>query len=291
MFRSPLLAYFALVLGLTSCRSQQARSSFDVSYGVADGQKLLLDVFQPLAPRTQAQPAVLLVHGGGWTKGDKAELRGMGEAMARFGYVAFAVNYRLTTETGNHWPAQIDDMQRAVRWVRAHAAEYGVDPLRIGAFGGSAGGHLVTFLGTTDTRNNSDPALATYSSRVSAVVDMSGPTELVEPYEGKAKYGAAVTELERKLFGKPLAQAAAQARDASPLFLVDAHSAPFLIFHGQNDELVPLEQSEKLHAALQKAGVESKLVIHDEGHGFSKKANWDRFFSETFAFLNSHLHP
>ena len=99
----------------------------------------------------------------------------MGNFLARSGFVAFSVDYRLFNGTVNLWPAQLDDVQRAVRWIRANAAKYRVDPNRIGAFGHSAGAQLAALLGMEDTRDNSDPSLAKYSSKVQAVVDVSGP--------------------------------------------------------------------------------------------------------------------
>jgi dipeptidyl aminopeptidase/acylaminoacyl peptidase len=174
--------------------------------------------------------------------------------------------------------------------VRANAAHYGVDPERLGAIGASAGGHLVAFLGTTDTLDNSDPALAQYSSRVKCVVDMFGPTDLTEDVTNKVAGGLVVTDLVRQLLGGPANQKAEAARAASPLWRVDGKSAPFLIFQGRLDPLVPPDHSERLNAALQKAGVESKLVMFDdEGHGWKKKATNERFAAETLAFFQKHL--
>ena len=106
-------------------------------------------------------------------------MRKLGEFFAQSGFVAVAADYRLfnAKDSVNRWPAQLDDVQRAVRWVRANAAKYGVNPERLGVFGHSAGAQLASLLGMEDTRDNSDPALAKYSSRVQAVVDASGPTD------------------------------------------------------------------------------------------------------------------
>ena len=101
----------------------------------------------------------------------------MGQFLASYGLAAFAVDYRLLQGTHNRWPAQLDDVQRAVRWVRANAAKYGVSPNRIGAFGHSAGATLASLLGMEETRDNSDASVAKYSSKVQAVVDVSGPSD------------------------------------------------------------------------------------------------------------------
>ena len=150
----------------------------DVVYGVVAGEPLLLDVYRSL-PRGEPRPAVVLIHGGGMWTGSRAHMEHPAQQLARAGYVAFSVDYRLVdAAAGRHrWPAQLDDVQRAVRWVRAHAADYGVDPMRVGAYGWSAGGQLAALLGTRDTRDATAP-LASYPSRVACVVDLAGDVDL-----------------------------------------------------------------------------------------------------------------
>ncbi len=284
-----LLCLVTLVL-FPGCHAKDVNRQLNVVYGEVAGQKLLLDLFHPASQGTAILPAIVFVHGGGWKGGDKQGFDQLAEGMARLGYVTFSINYRLVTSTGNRWPAQLDDTQRAVRWVRANSGKYGVDPTKIGALGASAGGHLAAFLGTTDTRDNSDAALASCSSRVACVVDLSGPTDLADDFAPKVKSGALVNDMIRNLLGGSPAEVPAVAKDASPLNRVDARSAPFLILHGRLDELVPPDHSERLNAALQKAGVESKLIMFDdEGHAFLKKQNLERFVTETREFFKRHL--
>jgi acetyl esterase/lipase len=229
---------------------------------------------------------VILIHGGGWSSGSKEDFSDAGKILAEQGYVAFSINYRLATVDRNHWPAQLDDAQRSMRWIRAHAKEYGIDPQHIGVLGHSAGGHLAICLGTRDTRDNSDALLASYSSRATCVIDMSGPADLV------LRENSLGDGIVYSLLGGTTAQLPTLARDASPLYNVDAKSSPVLIFHGRLDELVPPQQAERLDAALRKAGVESKLVImDDEGHSYLKKANADRVIQQSLEFLKQHLHP
>ncbi len=269
--------------------------TLDVVYGEIDGQKLLLDAFIPESAvgneNGELRPAVVFVHGGGWSAGNKKDFRPYARQLAEQGFATFSVGYRLFNLQGdNRWPAQIDDVQRAVRWIRSKASEYGVDPQRIGAAGGSAGGHLVSLLGTVDTRDNSDPALAEYSSRVSCVVDIFGPTDMGDDFATKVEAGERVNQLVRGLFGADPKEIPAVVKGASPLAQVDKGDAAFLIFHGKLDALVPLDHSERLNAALQGVGVESKLVVFDDdGHGFQKPANRARFAEETLAFFNRHL--
>lgn len=279
-----------LLTSVAAVFSEEVRTERDVEYGRANGKPLLLDVYRPAAVAGKTHAAIMFIHGGGWVAGSKRDFRTEAETACKAGFVAFSVDYRLVFGAENRWPAQLDDVQRAVRWVRANAGRFAVDPERIGAFGGSAGGHLVTFLGTTDTRDNSDSALASYSSRVKCVVDLFGPSDLNHDFSKKVKLGSQANELVRMLLGGTPAEKVDAVRDASPLFRVDAKSAPFLIFHGSLDRIVPADQSEILHAALKKAGVESKFILFpDEDHGFAKPANQLRFRDETLAFFQRHL--
>src|SRR5277367_6346619 len=149
----------------------------NIVYGVAGGETLLLDVFEPANNNGKPRPAIVLVHGGGWTSFDKSTMRALAQFLALAGFVAVPVNYRLFHDDATRWPAQLDDVQRAVRWMRANSAKYNVDPLHVGAYGHSAGAQIATLLGMMETRDNSDASLAKYSSKVQAVVDASGPTD------------------------------------------------------------------------------------------------------------------
>src|SRR5215213_11501592 len=149
-----------------------------VVYGTVDGESLLLDVYRSVLSG-ESRPALILIHGGGMWIGSRAHMEDPARQLARTGYVAFCVDYRLVdAEAGCHrWPAQLDDVQRAVRWVRTHASAYGVEQGQIGAYGWSAGGQLAALLGTRDTRDANAP-LASHSSRVACVVDLAGDVDL-----------------------------------------------------------------------------------------------------------------
>src|ERR1700757_2948651 len=207
--------------------SNNVQVESDVVYGKAGGQRLLLDIYRPAGPK-KVLPAIVLVHGGGWSGGDKRDFRDLAMSLSQSGYACFSINYRLVTKAGNKYPAQLDDVQRAVRWIRANASKYGVDPNHIGALGASGGGHLVSLLGTMDTRNNSDPALAQYSSRVTCVVDMFGPVDLTVRFPVLPK--ANVEGIVVRLIGKARARAPKSYRNASPLFHINKKTVPFLIF-------------------------------------------------------------
>jgi acetyl esterase/lipase len=259
----------------------------DVVYGVAGGERLLLDVYQPRR-RWGNRPAVILIHGGGWCNGSKAELGFFAHDLAREGFVAFAIDYRLAGPDGNRYPAQIDDVQRAVRWVRANARLFQVDPNRVGAFGFSSGGHLAAHLGTRETRDDTDPDLAHISSRVKCVVDTAGPTDLTDP--------SAPPLFPRFLFvldlwlGQSRERAPEIYRDASAVTHVSPSAAPFLIFHGALDDIVPVEQSRRLYRALRGAGVGATLIeMEGTGHLVWFGRDPKRWLSETVAFFRRHL--
>lgn len=285
-----LLVLLFLPLGFFAFRASsqnQPPVENDVVYGEAGGQKLLLDVYQPTV-EGKNRPAIILVHGGGWSGGDKKEFADLGKGLAGQGYVAFSIDYRLATAEANKYPAQLDDTQRAVRWIRANADKYGVDPKRLGAVGDSAGGHLVALLGTRDTRDNSDLALAHYSSRVQCVVDMFGPTDFTAQ-EPLSPVGMSILV---NFLGKTPQAAPDLYRAASPINYVDKTSAPFLIFHGTADPLVPIAQSQRLYDALRKAGVEATFVkFEGEGHGFQKPENIATLVKDSLAFFKLHLNP
>jgi acetyl esterase/lipase len=261
----------------------------DVEYGQAGGKPLRLDIYKPVGA-SMSRPGVLLIHGGGWVEGDKSSQRDMAEGLTRAGFVAISVGYRLAKDDASRYPAQVDDVRRAVRWVRAHAGEIGVDPDRLGAFGHSAGGHLAAILGTTEAKGTGDPALKDVSSRVQCVVDLCGPTDFTD--ESSPPVGPVIAWMIPNLFGKTRLEAPDVYRDASPVSHVDARSAPTLIIHGTADDIVPIDQSRRLKDALAKAGVEVKLVeLEGEGHLFLQPKSRDRMIEETLAFLRRHLKP
>jgi acetyl esterase/lipase len=255
----------------------------DVEYGVQGGEKLLLDLYQPAERASKPRPAVVLVHGGSWTGYDKSTMRGIGNFLARSGFVAISVDYRLLHGNGDRWPAQLDDVQRAVRWLRANAPKYNIDADHIGAFGHSAGAQLAALLGMEDTRDNSDAALAKYSSRVQAVVDVSGPTDFLTNHDpdGDALLSA--------LFGGDFTKLPDVWRSASPVSHVDKSNAPFLIVHGTHDEMVAIAQAQELYDKLHQAGVPATFVKVDDGHTFQTAEARHQLAFESLEFLSYYL--
>jgi acetyl esterase/lipase len=242
----------------------------DVPFG-NDGA-LLLDVVRPADRPAARMPAVVFVHGGGWSGGDKKTGIRWLLPFAQSGYYCVTINYRLSGEA--RFPAQIHDCKTAVRWLRAHADEYGVDPDRIGAWGMSAGGHLAALLGVSGgveslEGNGGWPA---YSSRVQAVCDYYGPTDLPRfPAHSDKQYGTPDSP-EVLLLGGTMDEKPELARLASPVTHISAADPPFLIMQGTADETVPAAQSGEFHAALKKAGVESELRLYPgAGHSLDNR--------------------
>lgn len=260
----------------------------DVPYGEPEDAARLLDVYQPPAS-DYPRPAVLVLHGGGWTTGgfDRRSMAAIAQHLAGAGYVVFNATYRLMTgEPGvNAWPTQLHDVQRAVRWVRANAESYGVDPQRLAALGHSAGGHLAAFLGVRGTVDWSDPTASQYLSRVQCVVNLSGDMDLAQVYPAAFDH-----QIARNLLGGTLEEVAHQYRDASPLTWVNAESAPFLIVHAVTDDVNRFAHAQVMAAALQAASVEHTLVALARGdHGTS--LDWSVSGSWILTFLDRHLQP
>ncbi len=289
-----LLGTFLAAIALLTCTTTvlgapDPKVIPNVSYGSDPAQKM--DVYVPTG-FSGPRPGVTLIHGGGWQAGDKGFYFDLGVALARLGLVAFSVNYRLTPSA--HYPAQVDDVQRAVRWMRAHAADYQFDPTRLGALGDSAGAHLSLFLGTHETRDNSDKRLAAQSSRVQCVVDFYGPSDLTTlvPVTPKTDGEKAVALMLHDFFDGTPQQKGAIAHEASPIFAVDGKSAPTLILTGTADTLVPVDQSTRMADALQAAHVEVTLAImYKEEHGFLHPENPGTDTAMAIDWLTRHLKP
>ncbi|HEX2832330.1 MAG TPA: alpha/beta hydrolase [Thermoanaerobaculia bacterium] len=232
---------------------------------------LLMDLRVPDGPGPH--PVIVYLHSGAWIMGDR--FGGPAVRQASRGYAVASIEYRLAPQ--NIWPAPVEDAKAAVRWLRANAARFKLDPNRIGVFGTSSGGHLAAVLGTS----GGVPALEglalgnpQFSSRVQVVIDLYGPTDLLKieeqklpciPLDGNASYMPPSL-----LMGCPIQSCREWTMTASPMSYVTEDDPKFLIMHGMLDCLVPYQQSVTLHQSLQARGVDSKLVLIPTGdHGGS----------------------
>ncbi|MBC8165084.1 MAG: alpha/beta hydrolase [Bryobacteraceae bacterium] len=244
----------------------------DVPYVTAGHQRQQLDLYLPAASQqgSGTRPLVVWFHGGGWRSGDRKHFPDLN--MVKHGYAVACVSYRFSRDAV--FPAQIHDCKAAIRWLRAHTSEYGIDPQRIGVWGRSAGGHLVALLGTTGAIRDFDVGEnLEQSSRVQCVVDWFGPTDFVHYSDPPWEKFDSARNLVTELLGCPVTENIEKARFASPVNYVQKDAAPFLIIHGENDPLVPLQQSQLLDSTLRKAGVESTLdVLPGSKHGATSSA-------------------
>lgn len=208
----------------------------DVAYAAGADARQRGDLFRPAGEGPH--PALLVIHGGSWTRGSRARMEPVAERFAAAGYVVFNVDYRLAPEHTH--PAQIDDVRAAFAWLRDHAGAYGVDPARIAALGYSSGGHLALLLGLEDA-----------AARPAAVIGGAAPSDLrVWPR----------SPLIRNLLGGSPDERPEAWQGASPITHVSADDPPVLLYHGTLDNVVDVEHSRRLHERLQAEGVSSRLV-------------------------------
>ena len=232
------------------------QSLIDVPYCSPEGQPQKMDIYLPQSGGPW--PVFLYVHGGGWNKGDKAEGAGW-KFLNDKGYLVVSVNYRLAAYNVK-FPAMIEDVKCAVRYLRAHAVEYNLDPKRIGALGASAGGHLVALLGTSDQSAGWDVGeYPDQSSRVQAVVAEAVFSDFTQPMPNSISMAIYFALGELPGTTTPVLTA------ASPVAFITPDDPPFLIIHGEKDGYSPVDQAKSLDAKLKAAGVNSTLIIVQGG--------------------------
>jgi acetyl esterase/lipase len=263
-----LAAVLACTLAIP-CRTQEpARPNIlvdrNVIFATGGSVELRLDLAMP-HDKEGPFPAIVCIHGGGWVAGDRRQMTQTINALAARGYVAITPDYRLAP--GGRFPAQLEDCKAAVRWLRAHAREYQIDPQRIGAMGFSAGAHLACLLGVTDRAAGMEGTGGNLeeSSRVQGVVSFFGPTDLTRPVFSK---DAQANNLLPLLGGTVEEQAGAYWR-ASPVRYVTKDAPPFLFLHGADDQVVPAQQAKDMSERLRKVGASARIeILPGEGHGW-----------------------
>jgi acetyl esterase/lipase len=260
-------------------------SENDIVYTKAGDVELKLDLARP-AVGEGPFPAILVIHGGAWRGGTKDSNRGILKEFASRGYVAISPQYRFCPK--HTFPAQVHDVKAAVRWIKAHAKDYKVDPDHVGAVGFSAGGHLSLMLGVTGPEDGleGDASEGAPSTKIHAVVNYFGPTDLA------AKDIPDVSKpLIRDFLGGTAEEKPEAAAKASPLTFVTKDDAPILTFQGTKDPLVPYTQATKLTAKQTEAGVGGRVeLLIGQGHGWGGPT-LERTKLETFVFFDRYLKP
>ncbi len=246
----------------------------DVPYASPGGVKLLLDAYVPKL--AGPMPAVLVVHGGAWRTGSKSQLSKYARDLAARGLVTFAINYRLSPKY--KFPAQLEDCQAALKWIRKHADEYKVDPERIGAIGYSAGGHLVALMGVLGKPG--EPDRPETDTRLSVVCAGGAPCDFrdISPTNWGLSFWLGGT---RKDVPK-------QYENASPMAFITKAAPPMFFYHGTADILVKYQQAQAMAKALKAVGVETQFVPLD-GFGHLLAAMHPPTLEKAYDFLEEHL--
>lgn len=263
----------------------------NVPYVKDGGERQQLDVFLPKDFKTAdaPYPAIVWIHGGGWMSGSKDGMDDIAKAATGFDIAFFSINYRLAPK--DHFPAQLEDCKSAIRWIRAHAKQMNVDPKKIGAWGASAGGHLVALLALTGDKKEFDVGeYLDQSSAVQAACDFFGPKDfmILNEYSGYDRFGD-VEGLIVGFLGVTLKNAEEPMKKASPLHYVRKNAAPLLILHGTKDEIVPIEQSIDFDRAMKRVGADCRLIVlKGSGHGGAEFLN-EKNGREIVAFFFKHL--
>ncbi len=264
----------------------QGKVARDLVYRKVGAKNLTLDLYVPQnAKAGDKLPVVVWIHGGAWREGDKDKCPAV--PLLDRGFVVVSINYRLTNEA--IFPAQIQDCKAAIRWLRASTARFPIDSNRIGVWGASAGGHLAALLGTSGEVKELEggPDNLKYSSRVQAVCDYFGPTDFLRMNNerGEMDHNAADSP-ESVLIGGPIQKNPQRVARANPITYASADDPPFLILHGDQDRTVLPNQSQLLHDALKKVGVNVRLgIVKGQGHGFTPGVDRTafKFFQQTLA--------
>ena len=265
----------------------------DIVFSTTPERKLCLDVYLPEDQGEQPLPVILFLFGGGWEMGNRHQFIRYGlEDYPLEGFAVVTVDYRYLQEA--IFPAQFQDVVSAIHWIRDSAKEYDFDVGRVGVIGPSAGGHLSALAGTVNRTGefagNED---VSRSSNVQAVVDYYGPTDFLQVDAhltlGEKLWSDPDSTVSR-LLGAPIKTVPESVQMANPIAYIDGSEPPFLILHGEEDDVVPLQQSKILHQALVAAGVESEFVVVKGGaHGYGGDFFTEMPAQKVLAFFQRHL--
>jgi acetyl esterase/lipase len=278
-----LSSLFTLAALLRAEEPADIRVEREVPY-LGDGRSELADLYLPAEiPRGQRVPAVVIIHGGGFTGGrrDAARELNIGSTLAKNGYVGMSIDYALADIGRPTWPQNLFDCKTAVRWLRANADRLQIDPNHIGVIGGSAGGTLSSLVTLTRSNDGLDPEepYGNFSCAVQCGVDMYGIASMSEWHDNV-------------MFAKTSEEAPELYKMASPLTYVRADAPPILILHGTADKTVEVSQSEKFAEALKAAGAAYALeIVPDAPHSFSLQPKEKDLRPVVLAFFDRYLKP
>ena len=239
-----------LAFGIGGCDADAYEVTRNLSYDPTIDIYGTFDFYEPKSDSVRAnRPAILAIHGGAWHGGDKAWGGQIARELCPFGYVVFSVNYRLSDEPNGDWPAQIEDVQNALKYIRANARRFRIDPNRIASLGMSAGGHLATMLALRD-----DPSSP--QGRVTIAVNLDGEHDMTMPPE---QVMADFENIMTHVMGHPSPWSDAELRDISTVTFARP-DVSLLTVHGAGDDNVYVTQGERITAALQSIGAETEFI-------------------------------
>jgi acetyl esterase/lipase len=277
------LVFFATLPALAEGPPEKVDFTRDVVYGKGGDEDLKLNISRPKGDAKNL-PCLIFIHGGGWAMGDRSAHDNATWHMAQIGYVSATIGYRLAPK--HQFPAQVEDVKCAVRYLRAHADKHGLDPKRIGVCGFSAGAHLAMLLGTMDKTDGLEGTggWAEQSSKAQVVVSYFGPTDLAAD-----NLPQATKPITQQFFGGTVEQKRDEYVKASPVTYVNAGDAPLLLIQGTKDPLVPYTQVYRMLDAMTEAGVEGRAdIIVGAGHGWGG-AEFARTATESLVFVDQYL--
>lgn len=252
----------------------------DLEYAKSDGKSLRLDLYLP-KDTLKKVPLIVMIHGGGWYRGDKAIYMKQAELFANSGYAAASINYRFIPEY--IFPAGLKDCIAAVKWLKDSSAVYGIDPERVGVFGDSSGGHL---------------ALMTALAGENAGFGSTGGTQAAAvwfPVTDIPLYFSKNPKLNEKLMGGSLEKMPEEYKKASPVNYVSKNNPPTLLIHGERDRVVPIKHSEDLFSLMKTAGAKVELLrVKNADHAFVPPAkgfepDYDGIMKKMVKFFDEHL--
>lgn len=237
--------------------------ALDVIYSRVAGEEIKMDIYYPERSATSVSPAVLVIHGGSWMFGKRQDMAEMAKELAKSGFVAATTSYRLAPK--HKWPAMLDDVQTAMRFLRSKSTEYRIDPKRIGSCGASAGGHLGLLLGFRDKNTTGEFEYKDFSSRSQAVFNIFGPTDF------RRDFAPSINFVLEAVLGKKAADATEDLKQCSPVNWITNDDSPVFTMHGESDPLVPVAQAKWLKEKLDEAKVRNEMTIVPKmAHGINK---------------------
>ncbi|SPJ33778.1 alpha/beta hydrolase [Kushneria phyllosphaerae] len=266
------------------------KTVLDVTYATPGGQALKADLYLPTATGTPP-PVIMFLHGGGWKFGDRRLAPDLARYFAYEGFAMISIDYRLSGQAP--FPAAVEDVKTAIRWVRSEAATYGYDADHLGLWGSSAGSHLATLAVTSGPEHFRSGPYLEENEQVQAVVDGYGPTDFLRQDEYRdlngtpsddpesiqmppGKFSADADSMESLFIVAPINEAPERVAAANPITYVTAGLPPMLILHGLSDTAVPWQQSRLLFEALSRTGNPATLgLIEGLGHGFFNRNTLD----------------